>query len=82
MACALTPYRGITYVDNKNKEHSALEAVIREGLKVGTKNHYLDGVPALFVASGLLKSPDVRDDKTPSERVEIGPYQLSPSYVD
>ncbi|KAI9460145.1 hypothetical protein BJY52DRAFT_1186030 [Lactarius psammicola] len=74
MACALTPYRDITYVDNKNKERSALEVVIREGLKVGTKNHYLDGIPALFLASGLLKSPDVQDDrfKTPSERVAIG----------
>ncbi|KAF8272389.1 hypothetical protein EI94DRAFT_1769900 [Lactarius quietus] len=74
MACALTPYRGITYVDNKNKEHPVLEAVIHDGLKVGTKNHYLDGIPALFVASGLLKSPDVQDDrfKTPSERVAIG----------
>ncbi|KAI9445557.1 hypothetical protein H4582DRAFT_1806222 [Lactarius indigo] len=74
MACALTPYRGITYVDEKNKERSALEAVIREGLKVGTKNHYLDGIPALFMASGLLKSPDVQNNrfKTPSERVAIG----------
>ncbi|KAH9075700.1 hypothetical protein EDB83DRAFT_2351855 [Lactarius deliciosus] len=74
MACALTPYRGITYVDEKNKERSVLGAVIREGLKVGTKNHYLDGIPALFIASGLLKSPDVQDDrfKTPSERVAIG----------
>jgi len=72
MACALTPYRGITYVDNKNKEHPALEAVIHEGLKVGTKNHYLDGVPALFVASGLLKSSDVQDDRTLPERVAIG----------
>lgn len=71
MACALTPYRGITYVDEKNKKRSVLEAVIREGLKVGTKNHYLDGIPALFIASGLLKSPDVQD-KTPSERVAIG----------
>ncbi|KAH9043849.1 hypothetical protein EDB85DRAFT_2071073 [Lactarius pseudohatsudake] len=74
MACALTPYRGITYVDEKNKERSVLGAVIREGLKVGTKNHYLDGIPALFIASGLLKSPDVQDGrfKTPSERVAIG----------
>ncbi|KAH9177067.1 hypothetical protein EDB89DRAFT_2112495 [Lactarius sanguifluus] len=74
MACALTPYRGITYVDEKNKERSVLGAVIREGLKVGTKNHYLDGIPALFIASGLFKSPDVQDDrfKTPSERVAIG----------
>ena len=74
MACALTPYRGITYVDEKGKKRPAVEAVIREGLKVGTKNHYLDGVPALFSASELLKAPDIEDDKfkTSSERVAIG----------
>ena len=74
MACALTPYRGITYVDEKGKTRSAVEAVIREGLKVGTKNHYLDGVPALFSASELLKASGVEDNKlnTPSERAEIG----------
>lgn len=83
LACALTPYRGITYVDDKKKERLALEAVIRDGLKVGTKNHYLDGIPALFLASGLLKSPDVQGDKfkTPSERVAIGPCCSFPSYV-
>jgi tRNA nucleotidyltransferase (CCA-adding enzyme) len=76
MACALTPYRGMTYVDEKGKLHLAVEAVIREGLKVGTKNHYLDGVPALFSASELFKSPDIEDEKfkSPSEpeRVAIG----------
>lgn len=84
MACALTHYRGITYVDRKNKEHSAVEAVIRDGLKVGTQNHYLDGIPALFVASELFKSPDVQDErfKTPSERVAIGQCWLSPPSVD
>jgi tRNA nucleotidyltransferase (CCA-adding enzyme) len=74
MACALTPYRGITYVDEKGKLHPAVEAVIREGLKVGTKNHYLDGIPALFSAFELLKSPDIEDEKvkSPSERGAIG----------
>jgi len=75
MACALTPYRGITHVDEKGKLHLAVETVIREGLKVGTKNHYLDGVPALFSASELFKSPDIEKDeefRSPSERVEIG----------
>ena len=69
-----TPYRGITYVDEKGKLHLAVEAVIREGLKVGTKNHYLDGIPALFSASELFKSPDIKDEKfkSPSERVAIG----------
>jgi tRNA nucleotidyltransferase (CCA-adding enzyme) len=76
LACALTPYRGITYVDEKGKTRSAVEAAIREGLKVGTKNHYLDGIPSLFSASELLKAPDIDDDKfkTPSERVAIGLY--------
>ncbi|KAI0271652.1 hypothetical protein BC834DRAFT_967099 [Gloeopeniophorella convolvens] len=74
LACALTPYRGITYTDNKQKERPAVEAAIREGLKVGTKNHYLDGIPALFQAAELFKSPDLEDErfKTPSERVAIG----------
>jgi len=76
MACALTPYKGITYVDEKGKTHSAVESVIRESLKVGTKNHYLDGVPALFSASELLKAPVIDNDKfklkTPSERAAIG----------
>lgn len=74
LACALTPFRGITYVDEKKKQHLAIEAVIREGLKVGTKNHYLDGIPALFSASELFKSSDIEDDKfkSPSERVAIG----------
>lgn len=78
MACALTPYRGITYVDEKGKKRPALEAVIREGLKVGTKNHYLDGIPHLFFASVLLNSPDIEDDKfkTPSERIAIGLCRL------
>lgn len=74
MACALTHYRDITYVDDKSKQHSAVEVVIHDGLKVGTKNHYLDGIPALFVASGLFKPLNVQDErfKTPSERVAIG----------
>jgi tRNA nucleotidyltransferase (CCA-adding enzyme) len=74
MACALTPYRGITYVDEKGKKRPAIEAVIREGLKVGTKNHYLDGIPSLFAASELLNAPDIENDKfkAPSERVAMG----------
>jgi tRNA nucleotidyltransferase (CCA-adding enzyme) len=78
MACALTPYKGITYVDEKGKTRSAVESVIREGLKIGTKNHYLDGIPSLFSASELLKAPVIDEDKfkfkTPSERATIGLY--------
>jgi tRNA nucleotidyltransferase (CCA-adding enzyme) len=73
MACALTPYGGITYVDEKKRQRPALEAVIRESLKFGTKNHYLDGIPALFLASELLTWPDVDGDTfSVPERVAIG----------
>jgi tRNA nucleotidyltransferase (CCA-adding enzyme) len=73
MACALTPYRGIMYVDEKKRQRPALEAVIHESLKLGKKNHYSDGIPALFLASELLTWPSVGDDtsNTP-ERVAIG----------
>lgn len=55
LACVLTPYRGITYADAKQKQHLAVEAVIREGLKLGVQNHYLDGIPLLFASSRLLQ---------------------------
>jgi tRNA nucleotidyltransferase (CCA-adding enzyme) len=76
LAAALTPYRGITYTDSKNKSHLAVEAAIREGPKLGTQNHYLDGIPALFVAADLLKNPSPSNDKlkSPSERVAIGEW--------
>ena len=76
LACALTPYTGVTYEDGKKRERPAVEAAIREGLKIGTKNHYLDGIPALFIAAEKLKSPIVGSDKfkTPSERVAIGAF--------
>ncbi|KAI0047658.1 poly A polymerase C-terminal region-like protein [Auriscalpium vulgare] len=74
LACALTPYRGITYADSKKRARPAVEAAIREGLKIGTKNHYLDGIPALYAAAELLKAPRLDDDRftSPSERVAIG----------
>lgn len=74
LAAALTPYRGITYTDSKMKPRFAVEAVIREGCKLGTQNHYLDGIPALFAAADLLKDLVSNNDrlKTPSERVAIG----------
>jgi tRNA nucleotidyltransferase (CCA-adding enzyme) len=76
MGAALTPFRGITYTDSKKKSHPAAEAVIREGLKLGTQNHYLDGVPLLFASAEMLADPDLSQDrfKIPSERVAIGPF--------
>jgi tRNA nucleotidyltransferase (CCA-adding enzyme) len=70
----LTPYKYITYLDKKGKPQAVVDYIIRESLKLGTQNHYLDGTPLLFEASQLLNSPtfvDERDQKR-SERVAIG----------
>ncbi|KAJ7225993.1 hypothetical protein GGX14DRAFT_642289, partial [Mycena pura] len=74
LASALTPYAGITYLDRKKKTQSAVECAIRESLKLGAQNHYLDGIPLLHAAAQLLKNPDLRQEKfkTPSERVALG----------
>lgn len=69
LACALSPYRGLTYEDSKKKRHLAVEAAIREGTKLGAQNHYLDGIPALFSAADVLKNPTTGGE---DERVRIG----------
>jgi tRNA nucleotidyltransferase (CCA-adding enzyme) len=76
LATALTPYRNITYIDKKKKFHLATDFIIREALKLGTQNHYLDGIPSLFAAAQLLKSPISFDGngQQRSERVTIGRY--------
>lgn len=55
LAAALTPYRGLTYTQSKGKVRPAVEAVIREGLKLGVQHHYFDGIPALFSAAEILQ---------------------------
>jgi tRNA nucleotidyltransferase (CCA-adding enzyme) len=69
LACALTPYRHVTYEDSKGKVHSATEAALREGVKLGVQNHYLDGIPALFLSADLLQNPQVGGQR---ERMRIG----------
>ncbi|KAJ8488681.1 hypothetical protein ONZ51_g3411 [Trametes cubensis] len=74
LAAALTPYRDLTYLQ-KGKERPAVEAVIREGLKLGAQYHYLDGIPALFSAAQLLRKgvTDYQNGKLDKpERVWIG----------
>jgi len=56
LASMLNPFAHITYMDNKQRVHSATGIVLRESLKLGTQNHYLDGVPPLFSANQLLRS--------------------------
>uniref|UniRef100_A0A0W0G6N6 Poly A polymerase head domain-containing protein n=1 Tax=Moniliophthora roreri TaxID=221103 RepID=A0A0W0G6N6_MONRR len=74
LAAILSPYIEISYTDHKKKQHSLVEYVIRECLKLGSQNHFLDGIPALFASSGLLRKPDLNDErfKVPSERAFIG----------
>ncbi|KAJ4471316.1 hypothetical protein C8J55DRAFT_521349 [Lentinula edodes] len=74
LAATLTPYLGVTYKDKKQREFPAVTYIIRESLKLGTQNHYLDGIPALFAASEILKNPDLNQEKyrQSSERVIIG----------
>jgi len=36
LATALTPFKGITYRDSKNKIHPAIEAIHRDGCKLGS----------------------------------------------
>ena len=69
LASMLTPYRHVTYKDPKGKVHFAAEAAIREGVKLGVQNHYLDGIPALFASADLLQNRQIDGDK---ERLRMG----------
>ncbi|KAI0078482.1 hypothetical protein K474DRAFT_1660286 [Panus rudis PR-1116 ss-1] len=73
LACYLIPFLNVTYQDAKQKTHQAVEAAIREGVKLGTQNHYLDGIPVLFSATQLLRNPQVASESgSLKERAAIG----------
>jgi tRNA nucleotidyltransferase (CCA-adding enzyme) len=72
LASALTPYASITYEDQKHKTHQACEIILREGLKLGSQNHYLDGIPTLFTAADTMRNPILTKFNIPTERVAIG----------
>lgn len=73
LASMLTPFAHITYTDKKQRLHSATGIVLRESLKLGTQNHYLDGIPPLFSANQLLRNVlrDEGHDSSP-RRVALG----------
>ncbi|KAJ3775317.1 hypothetical protein FB446DRAFT_416636 [Lentinula raphanica] len=74
LAATLTPYLGVTYINRRQRKEPAVAYVLRESLKLGTQNHFLDGITALFDAASILRNPDLslaRFQK-PSERVSIG----------
>jgi len=63
LASALTPCKGITYRDAKDKIHPTVEAVLRDGCKLGNQNNYLNGIRALFSAADLLNNPTLEAGK-------------------
>lgn len=63
LASALTPFKGITYRDAKDKIHPAVEAVLRDGCKLGSQNNYLGGIPTLFSAAELLKCSTLEGER-------------------
>ena len=71
LAAALTPYRHLTCTVKK-KQISAVEVVIREALKLGLQNHYVDGIPALFAAADVLKNPVLEKFSGKNKRSKIG----------
>ena len=72
LAAILTPFLGIEYRDPKQRNHSLVEAVIRDSLKLGTQNHYLDGIPALFAATRLIKAQINDKSQHSLDRVRLG----------
>ncbi|KAG8937264.1 CCA tRNA nucleotidyltransferase, mitochondrial [Tulasnella sp. 418] len=71
LASALASFEGIS-CHEKRKDIPASEVVIREGLKLGTRNHYMDGVPLLLQGARFLSKPAPARYTTPSQRVSIG----------
>lgn len=73
LAAVLTPYKGISYQDKK-KTPSAIEYILRDVLKLGTQNHFLDGIPALFSSSIVLQNPVLTSERFlhASQRVALG----------
>lgn len=73
LAAALSPFAGMTYTPPKKKSTiPASEMVIREALKLGQQNHYVDGVPALLASAKLLRDVNSEQFEGPRERSRIG----------
>lgn len=72
LGAMLTPYGGLTCKEGKKqKEVSVVEAVVREGLKVGNRARYLDSMAPLFRAAKLLSKPSP-DKFESSPRASMG----------
>ena len=72
LAGLLLPYLGISYRDGRLKIQTAVAAVIRESLKLGTQNHYLDGIPTLFAGIPILKEGMQENHTNLMSRAQLG----------
>ena len=63
---------GIYSPPKKKSTTPAAEIVIREALKLGLQNHYVDGVPALLASAELLKGVNEEQFDGPRSRSKIG----------
>lgn len=72
LAALLFPYMGKTFLDSKNKTLPIVGAVIRESLKLGIQNHFLDGIPVLYSAVPLITSHMKEHFTQPLDRARLG----------
>ncbi|KAG8821361.1 CCA tRNA nucleotidyltransferase, mitochondrial [Serendipita sp. 399] len=70
LAGLLTPFRGIKYMV-KSKTIPLVDSAIRDGLKLGSQNFYLNGIPSLFSAAELIRS-GFPDPLLTGSRAQIG----------
>ena len=72
LAAILTPFLGVEYRDHKQKDRPLVEVIIRDSLKLGTQNHYLDGIPVLFAATRLIRAQIMNEPQHSLDRVRLG----------
>lgn len=71
LAALLAPFRGLYYKD-KNKTIPVVTSVLRDSLKLGTQNHFLDGIPTLFSAIPFIRDALDQHSKMNLDRVKLG----------
>ncbi|KAF9569830.1 hypothetical protein CPC08DRAFT_756809 [Agrocybe pediades] len=72
LAALLVPYIDKTYQDQKKKIQPIVASAIRDSLKLGSQNHYLDGVPTLFASLPIVKKHLSDHQEVPLSRVKLG----------
>ncbi|KAJ1309611.1 hypothetical protein OPQ81_006383 [Rhizoctonia solani] len=68
---ALTPWRDVTYPQKKGYL-PLVEHIVKEGLKIGSQNHFIPSVPRLFAAHKRVSKPSLDKFEGTSQRALIG----------